>query len=205
MVAVADILRHAIRPLANALRSIAGRAKVMRVEPAKAGRIQRVQVLGRAGAARGKVDHFEPYGLAAHPLPGAEAAMIANAGDDTDQYAYVIGDPRHHPLDLQPGEVVVYSAHGQILHLKQGGHTDILAPGDITLRGANVTIEAEQDLRLRGDRVLRYAETEDREDVAGYARGLRHDGGADWTFRNWTDGALPATETYAIEPPEVDD
>lgn len=205
MVTAVELVRHVVRPLTIALRSIAGRAKVMRVTPAESGRIQRVQVLGRAGAARGNVDHFEPYGLAAHPLPGAEAAMVANAGDDTDHFAYVIGDPRYHPLELKQGEVILYSAHGQIVHLKQGGHLDIIAPGDITMRGANVTIEAEQDLRLRGDRVLRYADTEDREDVAGYARGLRHEGGTDWTFRNWTTGALTDDETNAIEPPEVDD
>lgn len=197
------VIRDMIRPLGQALRRIIGRAKVTRISAAAANRIQRFQVIGLGGNPRQDIEHAEPYGLAAHPLPGAEAWIVANAGDQAQLVALVVGDPRHHPLVLQPGEVCLYSMHGQRVHLKADGGIDIDAPGDINMAGENVTVEARKDLRLRGENIFRYAAVEDQEDVAGYARGLRHEGGTTWTDRTWTDGATVESEENDIQPPEV--
>lgn len=197
------LLAAHIRPLQRALRRAAQRAKITRVAPAAPGRMQRLQAVGIAGQPRDDVDHAEPYGLAAHPLPGAEGFVIANAGDHAQLVALTVADPRHHPLTLAPGEVCVYSNAGQTIHLQSDGSIAIDAPGDIRMEGQDVTVEARGDLRLRGQRIHRHAAVEDREDVAGYAAGLRHDGGTTWTQRSWTDGATVESEVNPIDPPEV--
>ncbi|HBT44297.1 MAG TPA: hypothetical protein DIW51_00635 [Rhodospirillaceae bacterium] len=142
------LIRDLIRPLGQALRRIAGRSKVLRITAAAANAIQRVQVVGLGGNPREAVEHAEPYGLAAYPMPGAEAWVVANAGDQAQLIAFVIGDPRHHPLTLQPGEVCLYSKHGQRVHLKAGGDMDIYAPGDVHVEAANVTVDATGDITV---------------------------------------------------------
>lgn len=197
------LLEDFIVPLEHRLRSIATRGKVSRVDAAKQNRIQRLQIIGITGQPRDRIEHAEPYGLAVHPLPGAEAWLIANAGDHSQMIALATGDPRQHPLELKPGEVVIYSTFKQTLHLKDDGSIAVNAPGDISMTGENVTVEARQDLKLRGENVFRHAAVEDRQDVAGRATGVRHDGGQNWTVRTWTDDAVDTPDPHNTMPPEV--
>jgi phage gp45-like len=57
--------------------------------------------------------------------------------------ALVINDPRGRPEGLEPGEVVVWSAHGQKILLRADGGITISAPGKIDVAAPSVKVTAE--------------------------------------------------------------
>ena len=73
-------------------------------------KLRGVQVsLVRSGETEPETEHFEPAGLTASPLAGAEA-LVAHLGGDSDHpVVIVVTDRRHRPLDLASGEVVIYA------------------------------------------------------------------------------------------------
>ena len=74
-------------------------------------KLRGVQVsLLRGGETEPETEHFEPAGLTCSPLAGAEA-IVAHVGGDTDHpVALVVTDRRYRPVDLTPGEVVLFAA-----------------------------------------------------------------------------------------------
>ena len=94
-----------------------------------------------------ETEHFEPAGLTCSPLAGAEA-IVAHVGGDTDHpVAVVVTDRRHRPIDLTPGEVVLFAATdgGKQIRItattiKLGGLTAtkaVIRAGDSTLSNAS--------------------------------------------------------------------
>ena len=152
------LIRDLIRPLGQALRRIAGRSKVLRVTAAGPNRIRRIQVVGISGHPREGIEQPDPYGLIAEPLEGTEAWVVANAGDQAQLIAFVVGDPLNHPFEIAPGEVCLWSVHGNFVHLKSGGHMhvklpaganlDADVPGDATINVGGKAVVNCEDLHL---------------------------------------------------------
>ena len=126
----ADIARY-MAPLARRILLAIGVGQVRRVDDA--GDLQRVQVSMLAAEDRDRVERYQPYGLSAHPLPGAEAVVVAIAGNRDHPVVIALDDRRHRPRDLQPGEVCLYS------HIA-GQRVTLLADGTIRIEGAAIQL-----------------------------------------------------------------
>ncbi|MGY6214993.1 phage baseplate assembly protein domain-containing protein [Methylolobus aquaticus] len=80
-----------------------------------AGKAQRVQVHGVARQLLDQIEHMQPYGYTAHPLPidsdgkGAECLLL-DIGGTTYRIVAVASDRRSRPRTCAEGDVVIYTA-----------------------------------------------------------------------------------------------
>lgn len=81
------------------------------------------------GIAGGDVEQFQQYGLASHVPDGAEAIMLAVGADPSHQVIIVAADRSTRPVNLLPGEVLVFSQHLQRVLLGADGKTNIGTDG----------------------------------------------------------------------------
>ena len=110
-------IKRMLDPIVRRVRLIARRAVVRLVydDP----KMQELQLAIFSGEVRDRVEHWQPYGLAYHPHPGAEALVLA-LGGNTDHGAVVcVGDRRYRITGLAQGEVALYDDQGQVIHLKR--------------------------------------------------------------------------------------
>ena len=94
--------------------------------------LQTVQVEGLPGEIIDGAERFQLYGITSHPLPGADALVLA-VGGIRQHPVILIDDRRHRVKELAEGEVCIYTheddpdndnAHRVIL--KEGRVADIL-------------------------------------------------------------------------------
>jgi phage baseplate assembly protein V len=98
---------------------------------------------------RGKVEHWQPYGLISVPLPPSDGecaeALVAHI-DGSRSHAVVIAvaDRRSRPLNSQPGETGLYDDQGQRIHIKREGISIDAGPSKkpvtVTVGNAVVTV-----------------------------------------------------------------
>lgn len=138
-------LRKLIRPLHHRIMLSIGRAVVRAVSDGPG--IQELQVSLLTDEMRGRVQYFQPFGLSAVPLPGAEAAVVFPGGDRGHGIAVAVDDRRYRP-HLQPGESCLYNSKGVKITL--------LADKTIEITGATMTT-INGDLRVTGEITDRYA------------------------------------------------
>lgn len=103
--------------------------------------IQELQVSLLANELRGAVQYFQPFGLSAVPLPGAQAAVVFPGGDRGHGIAVAVDDGRYRP-HLAAGESCLYNSAGVVIRL--------LDDRTIEITGATLTTVA-GDLRVSGD------------------------------------------------------
>jgi phage baseplate assembly protein V len=101
------------------MRGLITRGLALLVDAAK--KVQRLQVEGAAGELRDDVEHLEPYGLTAHPVPGAEVVVLTPGGAPDHAVVVVCGDRRYRLKGLAQGEVALYDDLGQKVHLTRTG------------------------------------------------------------------------------------
>lgn len=118
-----DLFR-ALGPMARQIAALFSRGLVSGVSP---GKLNRLQLRLLADEAKDGVEHFEPFGLASHPLPGAEAAAAFIDGDRSHGLVLVVADRRYRLQGLAAGEVALHDAHGNAVHLKADGAIEITA------------------------------------------------------------------------------
>lgn len=90
----------------------------------------------------GEVDHYQPYGLAFHPLPGALGLFVSLGGSRSHTVAAVVTDPRHRPQGLQPGEVVLYTDEGDVIAFRRGSQIEVTSLAKVTVSAPEVVITA---------------------------------------------------------------
>lgn len=90
----------------------------------------------------GDVDHYQPYGLAFHPLPGALGLFVSLGGSRSHTVAAVVADPRHRPANLQPGEVVLYTDEGDVIAFRRGSQLEVTSLAKVTVSAPEVVITA---------------------------------------------------------------
>ncbi|WP_188260877.1 phage baseplate assembly protein V [Azospirillum tabaci] len=117
-------------PLKRGIQNMLARGIVTAVGQAGA---QVVQVQLLADEAKDGVEHAEPYGFTAHPLPGATAVVVFVGGDRSHGIAAAVSDARHRPGDLQPGEVCIYTDEGDEIRIKRGGELVIKAAAKVRI------------------------------------------------------------------------
>ncbi len=114
---VARTVSRLVAPLSRRVRLMARRAVVKLVydDP----KMQELQLAIFSGEVRDRVERWEDYGFSSHPIPGAEALVLA-LGGNTDHGAVVkVGDRRYRIRGLAQGEVAFYDDQGQVVHLKR--------------------------------------------------------------------------------------
>ena len=116
-----------IKPLADKINLAVGRAILRLVKEATG--VQLVQVEALKGEVLDRVEHLQTYGFASHPLPGAEAILLALGGTRNKPIIVVIADRRHRP-GLEAGETIIHDDQGQVIHIARDHilvHTDKLS------------------------------------------------------------------------------
>lgn len=88
-------------------------------------KLQSLQVRLWADEVKDDIEHMEPYGFTACPLPGAEVVAGFFNGDRSHGVVLVIADRRFRLQGLKPGEVALYTDEGDYIHFKRGRILDI--------------------------------------------------------------------------------
>lgn len=70
---------------------------------------------------RDDTEVFQGYGFASRPHPGAEAVVVALAGDASHQVIIAVEDARYRFGPLKTGEVALYDDQGQHVYLYRDG------------------------------------------------------------------------------------
>lgn len=70
---------------------------------------------------RDDTEVFQDYGFASRPHPGAEAVVVALAGDASHQVIIGVEDARYRFGPLKTGEVALYDDQGQHVYLYRDG------------------------------------------------------------------------------------
>lgn len=127
-------MQRSVRSIAQSLNSLFSRGVVSAVNPDT--KMQTVQIQLLDGEAKDAVEHFEPYGLTAHPHPGAEQVTAFLDGDRSHGVVLIVADRRYRLAGLAPGEVALYDDQGQRVHLTRNGIVIHGADKQITITGA---------------------------------------------------------------------
>jgi phage baseplate assembly protein V len=119
---------------------------------------QRMQVSLLAGETRDQVDRIQPYGLSSHPAPGGTAIVVCLGGSRDHPVCIAVDEPRARPTGLAAGEVVLWSAHGQRVLLREDRGLEITTPdgvkmemtpdGKIVLEAIEVVMKASARVRM---------------------------------------------------------
>ena len=117
------------------LRLLFTRGRVRLVDPKETGEAQLLQVSGLAAELSDGVEHFQPFGLEAHPVAGAESFLLAVLGQ-RGQLIALVHDPRVRPDWLKPGETCLYSAQDQHIWLDKND--------DIRIKATKLIAETEE-------------------------------------------------------------
>jgi len=101
----------------NPIAGVLARGVVVLANSAR--KLQALQLRIMAGEVKDDMEHLEPYGFTACPLPGAEA-LAGFIGDRSHGVVIMVSDRRFRLQALEPGEVALYTDQGDRLHFKRG-------------------------------------------------------------------------------------
>lgn len=138
------LIARMLAPLARGLGNMLARGTVVMAKSTT--RMQALQVKLLSGEVKDGVEHFEAYGLTAHPKGGAEHITLFLGGDRSHGVTIMVADRRHRPTGLAEGEVALYDDLGHKVHLTRngividgGGHAvDVVNAPDLTVGGISV-------------------------------------------------------------------
>lgn len=137
------------RETAYALRGQAARAAV---RVSDGGVAQAVQAETHEGVIREGVEVMQPYGFGAVPPGGAGITLVlAVGGDQGDMVALPASAPGYRLGALGAGEVAVYDAGGNRVHLQSGGVIVILAATKVRIVAPQVEIVASSGVAITGN------------------------------------------------------
>lgn len=135
---MSGIIDRNIKALRDRIYLLVGRAVLSAV--ADAGKRQRVQFTALKGEVKDGVEHVQPYGFHAVPLPGAEVLFLSISGNRDHPVAVCISDPRYKP-NWQPGESGLFTDEGDMVHLKRGRTIEITTDTLVVKATAKVRFE----------------------------------------------------------------
>lgn len=101
------------------------------------GVIKRFAGSGRTDETFTNREYFQHYGFTSRPLNGAEGILIK----DGNNVVLIASDDRRYRLQLQDGEVALYTDEGDAIHLKRNKEIHITTGGKLVVDATNeVTI-----------------------------------------------------------------
>lgn len=136
-----------MRALESRIRGMIGRAIVALVDDARQAQELQLELLADEG--QDGVEHLQPYGLTAHPHPGAEAIVACAGGLRSHMIALVVADRRYRLTGLAQGEVALHDDLGNVIKL---GRTriEITGTSEVTVTAPLARVVS-NDIRLGGD------------------------------------------------------
>ncbi|HEV2675284.1 MAG TPA: phage baseplate assembly protein V, partial [Aliidongia sp.] len=108
---------HFVRPLMRRVMLMVARVAIAHVDDS--GTMQTVQVRG-LGPEPLKMPRIRHFGFSSNPPAGSQGVAVFLGGLRSNGIMIGEEDPKSRPLNLMPGEVMVYSADGSFLHFKNG-------------------------------------------------------------------------------------
>jgi phage baseplate assembly protein V len=139
-----------LQQLKNALANLTGRATVLLVDDRP--KLQELQIELLEGERRDRCEHFQPYGLTAVPVVGAEAVVLFPGGDRAHALVVSVADRRYRKTGLVAGEVALHNHEGTYVLLKVGGVVEVNQAIDL-VNGAVLRVDGEQVVGQRGGAV----------------------------------------------------
>ncbi|WP_339860376.1 phage baseplate assembly protein V [Thalassospira alkalitolerans] len=145
-----------IRPLKRRVFLMVSRAVIKIINDAEG--IQKLQLVGYDGELHEGVERFQEYGFTSHPKSGAEAVVVAVAGNRGHSLVIALDDRKFRLKSLQPGEMAIYDDLGQKVHLKRdgiyvetplkleaivGSSARLIAPAGVRLETPNLEVTGE--------------------------------------------------------------
>lgn len=97
------------------------------------------------------VEHFQPYGLAAHPHAGAEAIALSVGGLRSHAVVLAVGDRRYRLKGLQAGEVALYDDQDQMVLIGREGIRIVSPLGVAIETDGDFSVDAGGAVSIRGD------------------------------------------------------
>lgn len=138
-----DAIKALLRPYAARIGDMIQRCRVTRVDDAT--RRQTLQVIAAADATRAGLEHFQQYGFAASPLPGAEGVLLAFGGHADHAVVIAVGDRRYRLRNLEAGEVALYTDEGDEIRIRRGGTIEVKASTEVKLTAPHVVLVNDSD------------------------------------------------------------
>jgi phage baseplate assembly protein V len=117
--AVWSLLRPELSKIRQRLSGLILRGFVQLVQADAA--TQRLQVGALPGETLDDVEHWQPYGFGAVPLPGAAALLLAVGATRSHTICALVADGRHRPTGLEPGDSYLHDNRGQLVRLSENG------------------------------------------------------------------------------------
>ena len=148
-------------PMARRIGNLLARGSVAAVNGT--GKMRTLQLRMLAGEVKDNVEHFEPYGFTSEVLPGSEHITAFFDGDRSHGVVLVAADRRYR-LQLQPGEVAIFTNHGDKVVIHADGTIEVVAStkvqissplvsmsGNLTVQG---NIVAQGDISDHGNKAM---------------------------------------------------
>jgi len=85
------------------------------------GAIKRLTISGMAGETISDREYFQHYGFTSRPLAGAEGIMIREG----NHFVLIASDDRRYRIEIEDGEVALYTDEGDLVHFKRGRNIEI--------------------------------------------------------------------------------
>lgn len=123
-----DIARLAQQSAAEAVRGVKTRVQNMILRAAVTAidnslKTQRINVAYFENNTDGDIEHLQPYGFYSVPLEGAEALLLALAGNKGHSVAICVHDKDRRPKDGAPGDAGIFDSRGNRVKLTENGTT----------------------------------------------------------------------------------
>lgn len=147
--AIAQLVRDQCAEILRRHRSLMRRVYITQTDDT--GKVRTAQIQGIAGQVNDGVENLEQYGFsgnppAAQPPECPEGIKIEIGGDPAHPIVICAFDRRDRPVNLKPGEAVMYNHWGDYAKCSSGGNFTVHA-------GAKVTIDA-PDAEFKGNVVV---------------------------------------------------
>lgn len=146
-----EAIKAMLRPYAARIGDMIQRCRVTRVDDTT--KRQTLQVIAAADATRAGLEHFQPYGFSASPLPGAEGVLLAFGGHADHAVVIAVGDRRYRLRNLEAGEVAIYTDEGDEIRIKRGGTVEVKASTQVKLTAPGVVLVNDSDAMALASRV----------------------------------------------------
>jgi phage baseplate assembly protein V len=137
-----------IEPLAGRIRMMIGRAVLSAIDDDAS--LQSLQIELLDEETQDGVEHFQPYGYAAHPHAGAEAVAAAVGGLRGHAVVLAVADRRYRMKGLKAGEVALYDDLGQSVLLGRDGIVVTSPLGVSFVTDGDFSVEAQGAISIKG-------------------------------------------------------
>lgn len=138
-----EAIKALLRPYAARIGDMIQRCVIRRVDDEP--KIQVLQVTAAGEATRSGIEHFQPYGFATVPIPGAEGVLLAFGGHADHAVVIAVGDRRYRLRNLEAGEVALYTDEGDEIRIRRGGTIEVKASTQVKLTAPGVVLVNDSD------------------------------------------------------------